>query len=235
MTSYDKKEFKYNPNIVKKSIKEVGDSLVAVDDIRVIFPVRYVNKKLAYITNVVKVLTIFAVVDKDNNYGTVLGTSFITLTPGNISEIEIDGVINKVLTFEKDRVFAPTILLVASFNYLFPLFEEFFLNGKIPWFLLYKQVSNVYLGSPLGRNPLATEILTAIIARNKHDKRMFIRQMLEDNSTVIDTDYIGLSNIYYSFDNTNSKINGSRYDEGVTSAVINKETKTTKIADILRS
>ena len=235
MLSVEKSYFKYKPDLIRKLLKRVDNHLIAVDDISVMFPVRYENKNLAYITNTVKVLTVFAIVDKYNNYGTVLGTLFMELTPSKIYTMEVDEAPNKVLTFNKGSLFCGNVKLIVASDYLFNVFDEFFIGGRIPWYLTPEQVSNVYLGGVLGGNILALEILTAIIARSAENKKVFSRQITKSKKDKPAISYVGLSDIYNSFDNTNSKINGSRYDDGVTSAIINKETKTTKVASLLRS
>lgn len=241
MNSLGGESYKYNPNAVKKLFKTTGNIITVLEDLTVVFPDRYVNQELAFIGSTVKMVSIFAVVDKNRNYGVVLAPIFIELSPMNITSVDIDGSINKVLEFKKGDVFAGNRELILNEDFMYNLFDEFFLKGKIPWFLNYEHISNLfmeakkYAGSKLGGNPLAMEILTAIICRVEGNKELFFRQVLESNKSKKKKTHVGLSNIYYSFDNTNSKINGSYYGSGVSSAIINQEKETTKVADVLRA
>lgn len=241
MDAVNKGYFKYNPKAVMKLLKTTGNSITALDDLRVIFPIRYENQELAFMGSVVKTVSIFAVADNNNNYGVVLAPIYIELTPMNITTLEINGEVNKVLEFQKGGIFSGNTNLIMNEDFMYNLFDEFFLKGKIPWFLNYEHVSNLfmeakkYAGSKLGKNPLAMEILTAIITRSADNKEVFFRQVIDSKNSNKGNSFVGLNNIYYSFDNTNSKINGSYYSSGVTAAIINPEDKTTKVADVLRA
>ncbi len=241
MDSLKASGYKHNPDVIKRCFKTTGDVITVTEDIKVIFPERYVAQELAYIGSTVRVVSILAIVDSKNNYGVMIAPVYIELSPMNITSVTIDNGVNKVLEFEKGGIFTGNRNLVRNEGFMYNLFDEFFLKGKIPWFLGYDHISDLlieskkYAGSNIGKNPIAMEILTAIISRDVNDKKVFFRQILESNKSKKQKTHIGLNNIYYSFDNTASKLVGGYYGAGVTSAVINKEKETTVVADMLRA
>jgi hypothetical protein len=241
MDSLNSGSYKYNPSAIKKLFKTSGNAITVLEELTVMFPERYEAQELAFIGSTVKTVSIFAVVDSKKNYAVVLAPVYIELSPMNITSIDVDGTVNKVLEFQKGGIFSGNTNLIINEDFMYNLFDEFFLKGKIPWFLSYEHISNLfmeakkYAGSKLGGNPLAMEILTAIISRVEGNKEVFFRQVLESSNSKKKKTHVGLNNIYYSFDNTNSKINGSYYGSGVSASVINPESKTTKVADVLRA
>ena len=81
---------------------------------------------------------------------------------------------------------------------------------------------------------MAFEILTSIVSRDPSNKRVYFRQILNKHED-INPAFIGLNNLYYSFDNTGAKILGNYFGEGVIAAIIDKEKKTSATSEILRA
>jgi len=229
---------KRNPDIIKKCFKKINSTIICTKDISIVFPERYINKNLANIGSVVKVVSIYAILDGEGNYAIVNKPIFIDLTPTNIKTVEIDGVNYKELIFEKYSTFTTNTNLVMLDKFMFDLFDMFFIQGKVPWYLNYEDVSKIFIESKkyannnVGENILAFEILTSIIARDKNDKTKYFRKVENKKSKPV---FIGLQNIWYTFDNTISKLVGAYFDKGITSALVNKEEKTTKLEEILRA
>ena len=237
MDSLNVAGLKRNPDAIKKAFKTIGDALVVTKNLRVIYPDRYNNIGLSILGTTVRVISIFAIIDDDGNYAVSNVPIFIELTPSNVDEISVGNDINKVLYFDEGSVYTENTNLVMDDRFLYDLFNEFYISGNIPWFMDYDDVINIfsetrkYADSSLGDNPITMEILAAVLARSKKDKTTFYRQTdLKDKA-----DFVGLMNIYFTFDNTVSKLVGSYYSQGVSSAIINKEKEPTKIEEILRS
>lgn len=231
---------KHNPSVIKESLKHVGTVVKTTKPLRVMFPERYTTKDLAFMGGVVKLVGYFAVVNDKNEYGVMLIPAFYELTPFNVTNVEINGDVNVVLEFEADNVFISNSKIVKTESLYYDVFDEFFVKGKLPWFLSYEMTSDIFLeskkysGSGIGKNPISYELLAAITSRSNKDKNKQLRHTIKDKKDLSRT-VVGLNNIYYSFDNTASKLFGGYYGQGVTAAIVNKETETTAVADILRS
>lgn len=237
MDSLNISGLKRNPEAIKKAFKTIGNTLVVTKNLRVIYPERYNNIGLSILGSTVRVISIFAILDDNGNYAVSNVPIFIELTPSNVGEISVGNEINKVLYFDEGSVYTENTNLVMDDRFLYDLFNEFYIAGHIPWFMNYNDVINIfaetrkYAGSSLGDNPMTMEILAAVLARSPKDKTIFYRQTDMKNKP----DFVGLMNIYFTFDNTVSKLVGSYYSQGVSSAIINKEQESTKIERILRS
>ena len=237
MDSLNISGLKRNPEAIKKAFKSIGNSLVVTKNLRVVYPDRYNNIGLSIQGTTVRVISIFAIIDDDGNYAVSNIPIFIELSPSNTGEISVGNTINKVLYFEEGSVYTENTNLVMDDRFLYDLFNEFYISGHIPWFMNYNDVISIfaetgkYAKSTLGDNPITMEILSAILARSKKDKTVFYRQ----TDTKDSPDFIGLMNIYFTFDNTVSKLVGSYYNQGISSAIINKEKNPTKIEEMLRA
>lgn len=231
---------KHNPSVIKGSLKQVGSVIKTTTPLRVMFPERYTTKELAFMGGIIRLVGYFAVVNDNNEYGVMSIPAFYDLTPFNVSNIEIGGDVNIVLEFEAGDVFISNTKIVKTESLYYDIFDEYFVKGKVPWYLSYEMTSDIFLesmkysGSGIGKNPISYELLTAISSRSLKDKNKQIRHTIKDKKDLSRT-VVGLNNIYYSFDNTASKLFGGYYGQGVTAAIVNKETETTAVADVLRT
>lgn len=233
------KGLKRNPEVIKSYFNVKGDITTVTDDIMVIFPERYINRKLATIGNVVTCLSMYAILDGQDNYAITNVPIIQTLTPSTIGDCKINGDNYKLLSFDAGSVFLPSNKLIVRDNFIYDIFDEFFVKGKLPWYYNYHDVANMFLesktyaGSRIGSDPLIFEMLTAIISRLPEDKKVYFRTIAGENN--INPVYVGLNNVYYSFDNTAAKIIGSRMGAGINVALVEPEKKSSATADILRS
>lgn len=240
MEKFNINRLKRNADSIKKKLKVVGDMTIAKDDLLVMFPTRYIDKKLCFIGNDVKVIGLYAVIDYSNNYGVVSAPIFQNLSPNNISDVEVNNVSYKLLLFDKDAPFLSSNKLIVSDSFIYNEFSELFLSGNIPWYINYQDLVSVFLetkkyaNSNIGNDSMAFEILTSIVSRDPSNKRVYFRQILNKHED-INPAFIGLNNLYYSFDNTGAKILGNYFGEGVIAAIIDKEKKTSATSEILRA
>ncbi len=238
MESLNISGLKRKPEVIAKHFKAVGDATVVTSNLRIIFPERYVARGLAVMGSHVRLLSVYAVLDDDNNYGIVNIPIFINITPTNISEIDIEGKLHVVCHFEKDNIFTTNNTLVIEDDFLYDLFDEFMIQGNIPWYIEYDDIANIlhesekYVARDIGSNPVAMEILASIISKSPEDSKLYYRQSKKVN---VRPKYLGLSKSYVYGDSTISKVVGNYYSVGVTSAILNKETETTDIEEILRA
>ena len=239
MEKFSIKNLKRNGSIVKTKIKKIGTSLVAKDDIRIMVPARFKNKELVTFNMDIKVYMFAAIIDSDNNYSVTRIPAMLTLTPELTEEVLVGNEEYLLFRFAKNTIISPDTKVAKMQSLLFNIFEEFFMRGKIPWYMEYNDVSKLFLqtskysGSGAGNNPAAVELLTSIIARSPKDTTELFRYMKEaskDNIT-----YIALLNVYYTFNSTMAKLGGSYFDQGITSALNNPEQEPSITGAILTS
>lgn len=234
---------KRRPDVFKSYFKRINNITVTNEDIRMLIPERYINKEFIFMGSNTRVLGVYALLDDNNNYCVVTTPIFQDVNPVNITDIMVNNELYKVLHFHKDDVFISNNIMVKSDNFIYDMFDEFYIKGNIPFFLNGDDVSDLFLeadkyaGSNVGRNPLTFEILTAVISRDPKDNAEFIRRKIkkESDKTELNPVYVGLNNIYYSFDNTAARTIGGYYGSGVVTAIVNPETSPTIVADLLRA
>ena len=231
--------FKRDPVTIKKLYKHKGDGVVATDDFYIVFPERYLSKELAVMGQSVKLLSIYAIVDSNDNYAVVSAPIFMDVVPSLVTRTIIDGVVNVVLHIDKGSLFIPNRTALRNASFMYNLMEEFLMQGKVPWFMSYDDLSDImlnsvkYAGNNVGNDIVAMEIMASIVARDSRDKHIPYR--LVKNKHKVKPAYIGLSNVYYAFDNTLSKLMGGYMKQGVTTAIVNPEETTSKVSSILRA
>lgn len=242
METLNYKNFKRNPDKIKQLLKITGNITTALEDLRIIFPQRYINTGLAILDQKIQLLSVYALADEKDNYAVVSAPIMQVLTPANMTDVSIEGEIYKVMYFTKNNVMIPNNTLIMKDNFFYNLFKEFFMNGSIPWYLNYNDVTKLFLeskkyaNSNIGKDPLSFEILTSIITRDPNNKKVFARQCpLINNVDKTKFSYVGLNNQYFSYDNTGAKLIGSRFGDGITTALVEPEKKTSATSDVLRS
>ena len=237
MEADELRQLKRNPDIFKTYFSASKDNVITKENISVMFPSRYINKQVAALGNTVNVLAIYAILDDYNNYCVVNTPIIQTLAPAVIADTNIDGIDYKILYFNKNDIFLTTNTLIVRDSVIHPVVEEFFLQGKIPWFLNYNDLASMfieskkYTGNGVGLDPLPFELLTSIVSRNPDDKKEYYRTCSSKHSVPY---YIGLNNPFYSFNNTGAKLIGNRFGTGLNTAIIEKERETALTTSILR-
>lgn len=235
----------FQPHSLNRNSKKISSYFVTnnnivstKEDIVIIYPKRYVDIGLAFAEEDIRVIGIFAIIDKQNNYATCSAPIFLTLTPSNIDTIEVNDKMKDYirLTFPKDTVVISNTSCIMTDNFLYEMFNDFYSYARIPFFLNYDDVSmlfsNVkeYTGASLGNSMLTFELIASVMARQSKDKRKFLRFSKDKE----DVSYVGLKDVIYSYNNTGAKLFGNYLAEGINSAIIEDETRSSKTTEILR-
>jgi len=234
-------KLKHNPKLISEIFSNKGDSVIAKDNFYIIFPERYIAKNLAVMGSTVSLLSVYAVVDRNMNYGVVMAPIMMEVIPNNVTNVLVDGVVNKVLEVNKGETFIINRNLLRTAPFMYDVLDEFFLQGNVPWYLNYQLLAELftesakYAGSNIGNDPLAMEVITSIISRTKDDKFTSFREVVKSSDTKLVPYYIGMSNVNYSYDNTLSKLMGGYFKQGITTAIVNRESETTKVSALLRA
>ena len=244
MVDIDVSKFKRDGNYIKGILTNKNNILATKADISILIPGRYEDRDLMQLGATITTISVYAIVDMSTRKYAVMNLPiFIELEPSSVDNITIGGNLYKKLNFVKGDIVSSNTTLVRKDDFVFNLFDEFFIKGKVPWFLSYLDASNIltqakkYADSNIGNNPIAMEILVSIIARSEKDKKIPFRYTTGDGK---DLDkkivaYTGLQNPYYSFDNTVSKVAGSFFTKGLNSTIVDKQATSTKVEDILRA
>lgn len=233
------KSLKRNSGVIVKKITLKDNILVAKENLKIVFPARYINRELASFENGVSVLGIWMWVDEDNNYSLSNVPGMVSLTPNNITTEIIDNKEYYICEFEKGSIISPHYRVLQVENIMYILYDEFIVKGNVPEFFNYGEVSKIsdnagkYTGSALTKYKAAFELLESIVAKDPNDPNSYYR-----TSEAFDKqnpEYVGLSNVFRSIPGTLSKISGSYFDNGLLTAVTTPENEQTKLEQILLS
>lgn len=235
-TEYLKKDSNY----IKSLFLVKNNKTIVKEPLKIVFPERFINKNLAVMGSVINVVGVFGII-ANNKYATTMVPIMFRTTPSTINEAMIDGVNYIVLEYDKDQLFMDDNNLKQSEGFMYELFEELFLNGNVPWYVDYNSLSKLFLEakkyakSKIGDSAIVMELLTALITRDAKDKNIFYRNVVKSNKNKEPYAFVGLSNIYYSYKDTGSKLVGNYLRLGIDSALINKEKEPSKVNALLRS
>jgi len=243
MEAFKSSDFKRNPSVLTKHFKEKEKRIVTDKDMYILVHSKFVDKELTILDNVCKVMGILAVVDEDKNYTIMTIPGMYNVEPSGIENIEIDGELYYTLHIEAGDDLISDTTVVKDSNNAYKVFDLFILSGKIPFFLEYEDLLDVFANLPkfagikLGKDTLPFEVFVAMVARDKNDNTKDYRLIINDRKDLNSKkpEWVGLMNIYYSFGSTLSKVAGSYFKTGTLAAIVNKNEKPTKLEQLLKA
>nr|DAX15854.1 MAG TPA: hypothetical protein [Caudoviricetes sp.] len=242
----DVSTWKRNPKEVVKSLKIVGDQTIATDEIRIIFPERFTSKGLCSLDKITNLISYYCIADKNDNYAITNDPVFQTFQPDKISMINIKDLpdSNKsyiMLKFNKDSTVIVNNQLVQDTSIMFNILDEFYNNGKIPWYMNYEDIANIFLnskkyaGSNVGNDPVGFELLSSLISKDKTGLRPY-KDILTKREDIFTQKvvYTKLADVQ-SFRDTASKLIGNYFKDGLASALVENEETSSDISKLLRT
>lgn len=229
---------------VHASLYEGKDgSILTLKKAAIYVPERYAEKQLASIGAEVYILGIFALVMEDKYYAVSNALAKVRLKNPTIATVKFDGDNYLEFTFEPGSVVIADKELVKDDILAYHVFEEFITKGRVPWFMDYQRdlvglfdTAELHAGVRLGNNHVVLEIIAAAITRSAKDPTAYYRHLIHKASDLktIAPATIPLRSVSYGATNTTSKLVGSYFGEGLTSALVNPADKVETIETILR-
>lgn len=235
-------KLKRDPSKIRSYFKRIKTTTVTSQPIQIVFPARYLELKLARIDSLVDLLNMYVIIDSKDNYAVTIAPIIGKYIPESVNYIMINSEKYVALSFKAGETVIANNNMLADDSIIYTLFQEFFLKGNIPWYYNYEDVSNIFLetskyaDSGVGNNPVTIEILTSVLARVANNRKLYFKDSITSRNDIFrrPPGYVGISDIRYNFDSTSSKLIGGYFKEGVINAIVDPETKTTKLADNLR-
>lgn len=227
-------------NRVKSNFKKLGDKWVTKEQCQILFPCYYEEKKLATITDIVKVLGVCMILVNDT-YAVLSVNAMIEFTPSEINTTEIDNEKYYQMVFDPGSIVIDNIKIVKQDTLPYYIYDVFISKGKIPWFMNYTDVCKLfdtakeYADANVGSNPEIIQLLVSLIARDKKDRTLYFRQIVKDKiQQGNDVVFIPMKSIDYGATNTVTKLGGNYMSIGIVSALNNPSDKVENIESILR-
>lgn len=219
------------------------NSVVTKTGCKICYPARFVERFLAQTGVESMCIGLFPVIVEDKYYSLVNVNAYISLKPSRTEIRPIQGVDYYVLEFEPGSIVFETLELVQVSDVIFRLFDELFSKGKVPWYIGYEDMGSIfdtastYAGVNVGSNPEVIQLLAAIVSRDKDNRTTYYRQTVNSRSDLVNRPpvYIPLKSVYYAATSTVTKLAGSYFSDGVTSALLTPSDRVEQIEDILRA
>lgn len=235
----DIKSLKRDGNAVKTALKQIDQSLVAAKDCKIYIPLRFSERKLAVISNEIRIVGIYAIVVGDT-YGVSSACAMMQITPSSTSIVNIQGDEYYEFSFVKGAVITPNCNLVKEDTLVYSIYDEIIAKGHVPWFLSYIDLGKLFAtasyhgGLSLGPNNIPLEILAASIARSSEDRTVYYRHVVDDLYGLDTSVKIPFRNVIYGATNTTARLMGAYFQDGMTSALVNPSETTEGVETTLR-
>lgn len=230
---------KVNSELVTRS----DTSVVTKKGCKIYFPVRFTERFLAEVGVDNLCVGLFPIVIEDKYYSLVSVNAMIGLKPSSTNKISFDGTEYYELVFDPGSIVIESLELVKNDVILYRLYDELFSKGKVPWYVGYEDLGNLYdtaqrfAGANVGESPEVIQLLTSLITRNKDKRTEYYRTVIEKRSDLVDNPpaFIPLRSVFYAATNTTNKLAGSYFSDGITSALLSPSDRVEAVEKILIS
>lgn len=224
-------------------VSQADGAVLTKRPLKIYIPERYTEKQLAEIGSDVFTVGIFAMVVDDTHYSVCKVNAMMRLKPTTIASVKFDGESYLEFSFDPGSVVIATKDLLKDDTLVYYVFNYFLSNGKVPWFLGYEDMATLFdtadnhAGVGLERSHSILEMFVAATSRNPQKRTQYWRHAL-DNGNTYDyptPDFIAMRNITLGATNTATRLMGSYWSDGLTSALANPSTKLERVEQLLRS
>ena len=226
---------KRNRLLLQKNFKVVNDVVITAVPCKILIPYNYLKYRMANIGEKIHILAVAAVVIGDE-YGILNGCCSLEITPSATRQIMVGGNEFLEFSFEAGAIVIPTIISVKDSDLLFEMHQYFYSNGRVPWFLNYRDLGHLfslhreYGGLNIARNNIPFEIVVAMICRDPSNKYLNFRHTEMKLTPVV----VPFNSVFFNASSTTAKLLGSNLVDGFTSAIANPSTKPEAIENLLR-
>lgn len=227
-------------SLVNTAFKIVDDKMIALKPLTIHIPVRFIAAKLAVISERIMVAGVYAI---------VCGTKYVVgnfpvmqqITPSSISTDVINEEDYYLFEFNQGDIISPRVDVVVEDDTSFNLFNEFLGKAKLPWYYGYEDLGKCLMathhfgGLTLAPNNIPFELIAAMIARSKDNRKQYYREVASSMKDTITNppQIIPFRSIVENTTNTIGKITGAYFDEGLVSA-LTTESGPAGVEDLLR-
>lgn len=222
-------DYKRDSKRVYKAINRVGNKIIALEELRMMFPTRWLERDLAEISTNISVIGYVALITKDNKYAVSKVAAFFRTEPDKMSNEIVNDEKYTVFHYEKGSQVVCSTDMVVIDSLVHPIYTEFLGSGKIPWYYSYDDLHNLFEGIQYynevdkGGDIAIWSFMAATASRDPDNLQEYFRRSkkIEESKPTI----IGLKQVHFHGGNVLAKLGGSYYDAGTTSALVNPSTR----------
>lgn len=224
-------------------VENTAGQVLTKKDCRVQIPVRFTEIGLGEIGINTFSYGFFPIIFDTGEYAVMNVCSMVELNPYKLTIVSIEDVDYYEFHFDAGQVVIKTTDLVKREALMYNVFDEFVFKGKLPWYAEYDDVGKLFdtakhhADSNVSQNLEVIEFIASMISRSKADRTKYIRTVANSYEDVKleKVDFVPLKSVFYSVNSTLNKIAGSYFNDGVTSALVQRSENVEKIEAIIRS
>lgn len=197
-------------------------------------PYRFISSGLAYIEDTIQIMSHYAIVIGDV-YAVANVPALCEIKPESRKRVKIEGDEYLEFRFDPNSVLIEDCRLFQQSTMAYNIFNEEIAKGNVPIyfndidFMFCLDLAQEYANIRLGKNNVSLEMITSAITRSSEDLTRYYRTKPDGKY-----EFIALRNIQLGATNSLSKIMGSYYEMGLTSALARESDKLEDIEELLR-
>lgn len=200
----------------------------------VYIPYRFVSSGLAIIEDTVQIISQYAIVIEDV-YAVANVPAMVQIRPESRKRIKIDDEEYLEFSFDANSVVIEDCRLFQQSVMAYNIFNEEIAKGNVPLyfndvdFLFCLDLVDSFANIKLGKNNVSLEMIISAITRSQENLTQYYRNNPDGRY-----EFIALRNTSLGATNTLSKMQGSFYELGITSALARESDKLEDIERLLR-
>lgn len=227
---------------VHACLEELSDGrLVAKKACKIVIPVRFAERGLAYIGIETTIVGIYAIVVDDLYYGVSMVNAMIRIEPTSTVKITIDEEEYYEFSFDAGSTIMPSLQLVKNDMLVYKIYDEIISKAHVPWYLTYDLIGKIfdtaktYGGADVGENREVTELIVSITARDRKDRHKYYRASIKgmDDLKKNPPAFVPMRSVIFAATNTVNKLAGSYFNEGLVSALVSPTTRVERLDRLL--
>lgn len=236
-------QYRRRPEAVRAAlVKNAAGQILTRQDLTVYFPVRFAERELATLGVEVKVIGVLCMALASGEYSVWNGLGRFVFRPERITKTMFDDVEYYQLSFPANSVVLPSMEIMRDNTVIYPVLDEFWFRGKVPWYLEYDDMlrmfgtAKVMAASDTGDVMETLEAITSIIARNPAKRTELYRHTLGGKryGSSKDLSWVPLASVQYSVTSPLGKLAGGYFNDGVVSALTTPTDTVSSVERVLR-
>lgn len=228
---------------VQSYLRELeGDRLVTTKGCKIVIPVRFAERDLAFVGIETRIVGIFAIIVEDQYYAVSICNAMMRITPSSTNKVMYDDDEYYEFTFDAGATVCPSLQLVKIDTLVYSIYDEILSKGRVPWYLGYKEMGQLFdtaqehAGANVGQQQEVTELMVSLVARDEEDRTKYYRQVIMSPEDMLKKKpaFIPLRSVAYAATNTLNKLAGSYARDGLVSALVTPTERVERLEELLR-
>lgn len=219
---------------IAATLKEEGDQLITLSDIKVVIPYSFLSKGLLFLDGGIQSVGYFAIMT-NTEYAYYNIPAMVSLGSGEINETVIEESPYYEISYQKGDVLIKDLNLVQKDSLLYTINELIVAMGNVPHYMSYDDLdifanSRYYTGVTVGSTANTMDVFYSIIGRDPDD----MSKQYRSGPQTKPCEFIAFRNIALTANSTMARIIGSHSDQGIDSALVNKTERLNRPEQISR-